>query len=267
MVPIRPLAFHELLDLPFALIQSRIRLLAAMIGVAIAVLTAVAVAVTALISELSGDSDDAVGWAAILTTLVCAWSLRLLVRSVSVPIGLSALHRRRVSGIDVLRRAASKTGPLLAFQLMYTLIGIGVLLLGAPLLITFPFAVIWLGWLRGRRAAILPLVFDDESAGYRAAAARAKLLAQGTEWQLVGVWLYLRGLMVVLLVPLLALPRFVSDISGTHRWAVTVLTIFFVLLVVAFSELVESTTNVVVYADRRCRREAWDIRWPGVNAS
>ncbi|APA94748.1 hypothetical protein [Nocardia seriolae] len=261
VVPIRPMQFRELLDLPCALIQARIKTLAALLGVAVAVASALAVAGAVLAALASHDSDSGTFWGALLVTLVCAWAVRLFVRGVTVPIGLSVVHRQRLDWRGALRRMTSVAGPLLAYQVMYTLIGVGVLTLGAPLMVTVPFAVIWLAWLRGRRATLLPVVFDAD-ARYGDAARRAKVLASGTEWQLVGLWLYLRGLLLVLLVPVLALPQFIADFSGTHRWTVTVLVITAALLMVALGELVESATQVVTYVDRRCRREAWDIPVP-----
>ncbi|MEV6770913.1 hypothetical protein AB0N05_20060 [Nocardia sp. NPDC051030] len=261
-VPIRPMQFHELLDVPFALIQARIKLLGGLLGVAVAVASAVAVGATLAVSLATGESDSGTFWGALVITLLCAWGLRLFVRGVTVPIGLSVVHRQPIGWRGALQQLASEAGPLLGYQVMYTLIGVGVLALGTPLLVTLPLVAVWLGWLRAKRFATVPAIFD-ESATFKAATARAKVLAAGTEWQLVGVWMYLRVLMVVLLVPLLALPEFISEFAGTHRWTVTVLIITAALLMVAFAEMVESATQVVAYVDRRCRREAWDIGVPG----
>ncbi|MGW3544879.1 hypothetical protein ACWDNI_30665 [Nocardia niigatensis] len=262
VVPIRPMQFRELLDLPFALIQARIKTLAALLGVAVLIASTVAVAGTVLAALGTGNSDSGTLWGAVLVTLLCAWLIRLFVRGVTVPIGLSVVYRRPVTWREALRRLTAAAGPLLGYQVMYTLIGIGVLAVGTPLLFTVPLAVIWLAWLRGRRFTLIPVIFD-QSAPYGVAARRARLLAGGTEWQLVGLWLYLRGLLLVLLVPLLALPQFAAEFSGTRRWTVTVLIISAALLIVAIAELVESAAQVVTYVDRRCRREAWDIRVPG----
>ncbi|WP_245717483.1 hypothetical protein [Nocardia jejuensis] len=261
-VPIRPLQFHELLDMPFALIQARIKILGGLLGSAVLIASAVAVGATAAVELATGGSRQGTFWGAVVITLLCAWGLRFFVRGVTVPIGLSVVHRRSISWQGALHQLASEAGPLLGYQVMYTLIGIGVLTLGAaPVFLGLPFAVVWLGWLRAKRGMTVPVVFD-ESATYRLATARSKLLASGTEWQLVGLWMYLRILMIVLLVPLYALPSFVSDITGTRRWTVTILIIAAALLVVAFAEMVESATQVVTYVDRRCRREAWDITVP-----
>ncbi|MFE3100196.1 hypothetical protein [Nocardia tengchongensis] len=265
IVPIRPMQFRELLDLPFALIQARIKTLGALLGVAWLAASALAVAGTVAAAAITGDSDSGTFWGALFTGLLCAWALRFFVRGVTVPIGLDVVYRRPSTWRSALRQLASAAGPLLGYQAMYTLIGLGVLAVGTPLLFTAPFAVIWLAWLRARRFTLAPIIFDS-SAGYGVAAQRAKLLASGTEWQLVGLWLYLRGLLVVLIVPVLALPSTISDFSGTHRWTVTVLIIAVALLLVAVGEMVESATQVVTYVDRRCRREAWDIRVPAGGA-
>ncbi|WP_405134091.1 hypothetical protein [Nocardia sp. NBC_01388] len=261
-VPIRPMQFRELLDLPFALIQTRIKTLAVLLGTAVAVAAVVTLAVTVLVSVATDDSDGGTFWGALLTGLVAAWALRMFVRGVTVPIGLAVVHRQPLSWRGALHQLASEAGPLLGYQVMYTLIGIGVLALGAPLLITFPFAVIWLLWLRARRFTTVPAIFD-ESATFRIATLRTKLLMSGSDWQIVGLLISLRGLLLVLVVPLLALPQFISGFSGTHRWTVTVLIVTVALIMVAFGEMVESAAQVVTYVDRRCRREAWDIRVPG----
>ncbi|UFS94618.1 hypothetical protein [Nocardia huaxiensis] len=260
-VPIRPLQFRELLDLPFALIQTRIKTFATVFGVGVVVASAVAVGITVLGSIATGDDKDGTRWAAVLGSLACAWGLRLLVRGVTVPMGLAAIHRRPLSWRAAFGRMSAQAGALLGYSGMFTLIGVGVLALGAPLMITLPFAVLWLAWLRARRFTTMPVIFD-EYAGYKQAAGRSKVLMQGTEWQIVGLWLYLRGLILVLLVPVLALPMFITTFSGTRRWTVTVLLITVALFMVAFTEMVESAAQVVTYVDRRCRREAMDIRVP-----
>ncbi|WP_330184113.1 hypothetical protein OHB26_11170 [Nocardia sp. NBC_01503] len=253
--------FRELLDLPFALIQARITTLAAMLGIAVAVAATISVGVTVFVSIATGDSDSGTFWGALLTTLIAAWVLRLFVRGVTVPIGLAVVHRRSMTWRQALTRMTAQAGPLLGYQAMYTLIGIGVLAIGAPLMFTVPFAVIWLLWLRARRFATVPAIFD-ESVTYRIGTLRSKLLTFGTQWQLVGLLLYLRGLLIVLIVPLLTLPQFAAGITGTRRWAVTVLLITAGLLFIALAELVESAAQVVAYVDRRCRREGWDIEIP-----
>ncbi|MCM6776932.1 hypothetical protein NDR87_23580 [Nocardia sp. CDC159] len=260
-VPIRPLGFRELLDLPFAVLQSEIRLLAGLVAPAFVVAAAAVVAITAAGSAATDGSDAGTAGAAIGSTAVFAWLLRLFVRGVATPIGLAAVHRRAIGWRAALAGLRAELGPLLAFQAMYTLIGIAVLVPGIPLLITLLPALVWLGRLRAKRFAVLPVLFE-ESASYRVAVARAKVLAAGAEWQLAWLWVYLRALLLVLMVPLLAIPLFLSDFSGTHRWAVISLITAAVLLITAFTEVVDSITRVVSYVDRRCRREGWDIRIP-----
>ncbi|WP_245998606.1 hypothetical protein [Nocardia pseudobrasiliensis] len=261
LVPVRPLAFRELLDLPFALIQGHVRLLAGLIAPVYVVAVGVVVGVTAAGSGVTGGSDDGTAWAAIVSTLVCAWLLRLFVRGVATPIGLAGVHLRAIGWRGALAEMRARFGALLAFQGIYTLIGAGVLIPATPLMITLLPAIVWLSWLRAKRFAVLPVLFE-EGGGYRAAVARAKILAVGAEWQIAGLWLYLRGLLLVLVVPVLGIPLFLSDFSGTHRWAVIVLVTAAALLIVTFTEVVDSATRVVAYVDRRCRREAWDIRIP-----
>lgn len=261
-VPIRPMQFRELLDRPFGVVQSRIKTLSARSGWAALAAAGLAFACTGLISLATDDSDGAVALAAVLSSLLCIWLLRLYVRGLTTAVALSVVHRQPLDGWAALRGVRAHAGPLALYQLKYTLIGIGILALGAPLLITFPLAVIWLGYWRARQYPTAALIFEESSSA-RTAAQRAKTLVAGTEWQLVGVWLYLRALLVVLILPMLLAQDLISDISGTRRWTVTALIILAVMVLVAFAETIESATGVVAYVDRRCRREAWDIHVPG----
>ncbi|MBF6328670.1 hypothetical protein IU452_09070 [Nocardia transvalensis] len=257
---------RELLDLPFALIQAHIRLLAGLVGAAFVPAAVLAVALTGAGSVATDGSDAGTAWSAIGSTAVLAWLLRLFVRGVVTPIGLAEVHRRPIGRREVFTHLRAHVRPLVAFHLLYTLIGVGVLALGAPLLITLLPAAVWLGWLRARRFVVVPVLFA-ESVPLGTAAARSKVLAGGGEWQLAWVWLYLRLLPVVLLVPLLGVLLFISDYSGTHRWAVIALATSATLLIGAFAEVVDSATRVVSYVDRRCRREAWDVRIPATPGS
>ncbi|MBF6135931.1 hypothetical protein IU501_23345 [Nocardia otitidiscaviarum] len=260
-VPIRPLRFRELMDLPFELVQRRIKLLAALCGAGAAVSAAVAIGCALVVIALAGDSDAAVAVGAVLITLVCLWFLRLYVRGVTTVVAVAEVHRQPPGWRGALRRLLPHLPALALFQLKYTLIGIGVLALGVPLVITLPFAVIWLGWLRARQYTTAPVIVG-ESATAAVAAQRAKTLAQGTEWQLVGVWMALRTLLPVLLLPMLLALELVAEFTGTHRPAVIALIISVVMLWTAFADTIESATQTVVYVDRRCRREGWDIRIP-----
>lgn len=260
-VPIRPMQFRELLDRPFGLVQTRIKQLAGMSVWAVLLAAGVAFGITGLVSVATGDSDAAVAIAAVLATLICVWLLRLYVRGIATAVCLSVVHGQPLAWQAALKRVVTHAGPLAVFQIKYTLIGIGVLALGTPLMITLPLAAVWLGWLRARQYPTASVIFD-ESASAAVAARRAKTLMGGTEWQIVGLWMYLRTLLVVLILPVLLAQSLVSDISGTRRWTVTALIITAVMILTAFAETIESATQVVVYVDRRCRREAWDIRLP-----
>ncbi|MFI7004171.1 hypothetical protein [Nocardia sp. NPDC050175] len=256
------MTFRELLDVPFALIQANLRALAWSSALAMVTAELVVVAVTAAIAKLSDDSDNAIAWAAVLSTMACAWLMRFVLRGVTVAIGLAGVSGAPIGWRTALRRVGAAAGPLLVFQVLYTLVAIGVLALSSPLIITFPFGVIWLGWLRAKRFVAVPVMFVEQAA-HRAAVARAKVLVAGAEWQTVGLWLVQRCLLVLLSVPLLGIPFYLSDFSGTHRWPVIVLLTSGALLIVAFGEVAEAATRVVSYVDRRCRREGLDIHIPG----
>lgn len=256
------MTFRELLDVPFALIQANLRALAWLSALSLIAAELVVVAITTSIARLTDDSDNAIGWAAVLSTMACAWLLRFVLRGATVAIGLAGISGAPIGWRTALRRVAKASGPLLVFQLLYTLVAVGVLVLSSPLIITFPFGVAWLGWLRAKRFVAVPVMFVEQ-APHRAAVARAKLLVVGAEWQTVGLWFVQRCLLVLLSVPLLGIPFYLSDFSGTHRWPVIVLLTSGALLIVAFGEVVEAATRVVSYIDRRCRREGLDIHIPG----
>ncbi|WP_244891855.1 hypothetical protein [Nocardia beijingensis] len=260
-VPIRPLSFRELLDVPFALIQANIRALAGLSVPGLLLAETVVVAVTAGGSALTGGSDTGTAWSAILATAACAWLLRFVLRGTTVALGLATVGGAPIDRRTALRRFGATLGPLLVFQLLFTMVGVGVLAVSGLPIVTLPLAGIWLGWLRARRWVAVPVLFVERTS-HRDGVARAKLLAEGAEWPTTGLWIVQRALFTLLAVPLLAIPLFVSDFSGTHRWPVLVLTTSAVLLLTAFGEVVEASSRVVCYVDRRCRREGLDIRIP-----
>lgn len=261
-IPVRPLSFRESVDLPFAVIQADIRKLIVFVVAGLVLAEDLVVATTSGFSILTDGSDTGTAWSAILSTAVTAWLLRLFLRGVTVPIGVARIQGGASTWRAALRRFGGKFGPLVLDRLLYTVIGVLLPALGVVLVVVGLFgAVPLVGWLRARRMCVAPVLFA-ESASYGGAVGRAKILAAGAEWRLTGLWLSLRAVLLVVAVPLLGLPLFVSDFSGTHRWAVIVLSTASVLLIAAFAEVVDSATSVVTYLDRRCRREAWDVRIP-----
>jgi hypothetical protein len=261
-VPIRPLSFRELLDLPFAVIQADIRKLAALGLAGLVLAEDIVVATTVAGSAATQGSDAGTAWSAILSTAVTAWLLRLFLRGLTVPIALAGIHGPPMTWRAAVSRLGNRFGPLLRDRLVSTALGIGLPVVGGlVLLLGLLGTVPLLGWLRGRRLCVVPVLFAEQ-ATYGGAVGRAKILAVGAEWRLAGLWLTLRALFLVVSVPLLGLPLFISDFSGTHRWAVIVLATSGVLLIAAFTEVVDAATSVVGYLDRRCRREAMDVRIP-----
>ncbi|WP_067858024.1 hypothetical protein [Nocardia shimofusensis] len=259
-VPIRPLTFRELLDLPFALIQADLATLAILGGGAVVIAELTVALLTVSVAELTGGSDDAIGWTAVLTTLACAWMVRVVLRGTVVPIALASVFGRRMRPRAALAALGSHAAAVLTAHVVFTLVGVGVLALGI-LLITVPFVVVWLGYLRGGRFP-LPAVLYAEPVSYREGVARTKVLTSGAQWRLTGLWLLQRGLFAVLTVPLFGLAMYVSDVSGTRMWPVIVLLTSMSLVLAAFAEIVESCSRVVHYIDARCRREGMDIRVP-----
>ncbi|MEV4157527.1 hypothetical protein AB0J48_31355 [Nocardia salmonicida] len=261
-VPIRPLRFRELLDEPFALIQAHLRTFAILGGSALVLAVLGVLGLTGLISHLTDGSDAGTAWAAILATAAGVWLVRLVLRGATVAIGLADFHGVRYGVLDGLRTAGRRAMPLVIAQIMFTLTGIGVLLLGSILVITFPLALIWLSHVRARRFVAEPVIVA-EHAGFGVGVARSKELVHGGVWSTAGLWLTQRCIFAVLAVPAFGIPFFLSDFSGTHRWAVITLLVGGFLLVVTVSEIVEATSRVLCYISRRCVREGMDIRIPG----
>ncbi|MBW0269591.1 hypothetical protein ATM97_00215 [Nocardia sp. MH4] len=261
-VPIRPLRFRELLDEPFALIQAHIRALSTLGACALVAAVLGVLGVTGLVSHLTDGSDTGTAWAAILATAAFLWLLRLVLRGATVAIALADFGGVRLGAIAGLRAAARRAGPLLLAQIMFTLTGIGVLLVGSLLIITYPLALLWLSNVRARRFVAEPVIVG-EHAGFGAAIARSKELVQGADWTVAGLWLTQRVIFAVLAVPAFGVPFYLSDFSGTHRWAFITLLVGGLLLVVTISEIVEATSRAVCYIDRRCAREGMDIAIPG----
>lgn len=260
-IPVRPLTWRELADLPFAVLQYRIRLVAGLAGAGFVLALALVLAITALVSWVSDGSSTASAWAAVIATVSCAWMLRLWVVGVTVPIGLAVVHRQPVTAGSAWRRLRPVTARLALNHLVGTLTGIGILALGALLVVTLIPATIWLGRVRAGRWPVAPILFT-ESPPYSAAVARAKLLATGRLMPVAGLWIFLRGVLLVLVAPIAGLLGYLSDISGTHRWAVVAMLAGAALLIAAFAAAVDAATAVVVYLDRRCDREGLDIRIP-----
>lgn len=261
-VPIRPLRFRELLDEPFALLQAHLRPLATLGGLGLAIALPVTLGITGLVAELTDDDDAAVGWTAVGITALAIWLLRFVLRGATVVIGLADLAGVRLTLGAALRGWTSRIGPLTVAQLMFTLIGLGVLVPGAVLVLTYPFALLWLAFLRGRRVVVEPVILAEQLA-HGAAVRRSKELTDGAGSTMAGMWLCQRLLFALLAVPLFGVPFYLSEFTGTHRWAVTGLLIGGTLLVTVIAEIIESAGRVVVYVDRRCARDGMDIRIPG----
>ncbi|MFI9507637.1 hypothetical protein [Nocardia sp. NPDC052566] len=275
------MSFRELLDVPFAVIQANILVLAGFGAAVLVTAEAGVLAATAAGSALTDGADAGTTWSAVLSTAFAILLLRCVLRGVTVPIGLAAVAGTRLGWTGALAASGARLHPLLIFQLMFSLIGLGLLALGGGLLFTLPWigalgsavivltfftlpaALVWLGSLRASRFLTVPAIFAEQ-ADYTTAVARSKLLTAGTGRSITGLYLTQRCLLVLLAVPLLGVPLYLSDFSGTHRWAVIALITSGVLLIAVFGEIVESTTRVVSYVDLRCRREGMDIRIPDV---
>ncbi|GGK54985.1 hypothetical protein [Nocardia camponoti] len=260
-VPLRPLRFAQLLDEPFALIQAHLRPLAIIGTATFGVAFTLALAATWAVADLTNKSDAAIAWTAILSTLAAFWLARLVIRGTTTAIGVADYAGINMTTTAALHAATHHAGPLLVAQLLSSLIGIGIIALGLPLVITFPFALVWLAWVRARRFVIDPVIVG-ENASAGVAARRSRELVAPATWSTAGVWFTLRALFAVLIVPIFAIPLFASDFTGTHLWGVIALSIGAFLLLATVCTVVESATQVVVYFHRRCVREGIDIKIP-----
>ncbi len=261
-IPLRPLAFRELLDLPFAVIQADIRTLATCTIVGLLVAEGLVVAINVADSAMTDGAAGSSAVSAIASTLLMAWLLRLFLRGMTVSIGLSRIGGRAMSWRAALARCRRRFGALLADRLVYTIFGIAIPAVGtAVLIIGLLGSTPLLGWLRARRLTVAPVLFA-EPVSYGDAVGRAKILAAGAEWRLAWLWLALRALLLMLVVPLVGAVLFVANFSGTHRWTVIVLATTGALAIAAFAEVMDAASSVIGYVDQRCRREGWDVRIP-----
>ncbi|MFC3963808.1 hypothetical protein [Nocardia jiangsuensis] len=255
-VPVRPLSFREQLDEPFALIQANVVALAVLTGAGIALAETLVFGVTALCSELSGGSDAGIAWGAVLGSALAILLLRFLIRGCTVALGLATLSGDRPGPVAALAALRPRLGGLLRFQLWFT--GVGVLVGGVVVPLTGGAGVLWLAYLRARYYLVIPLLLG-ERLPYGAAVARSRLLADRASWSLAWLWICRMLLLTVLAVPLFAIPLYLSDYTGTRRWAVILLITGGVLVIAAIGELIDAAGRVVCYVDRRCRREGLDI--------
>ncbi|WP_280420360.1 hypothetical protein [Nocardia carnea] len=274
-VPIRPLSFRELLDEPFALLQSDIRVTAGCAGPLLVAGASMVAAFIGLVSHLTDGSDDGTALAALCATLTVAWIIRTVLRGVTVTTGLARAAGAPIGVRTALRQTGERLGPLLLTQVSFTAIGFAVLapsVLFFPLgflgvvwfLLVYPFCWFGLAWLRARHLVAVPVLFAEQTTA-RAALGRAGQLTGALRMQRTAVWICRQLVFTVLTAPLLGLALFVSDISGTHRWPFLVLLTGTGLLLAAVTEIVESSARVVGYLDLRCRREGMDIEVPGAS--
>lgn len=258
-VPIRPFGFRELLDVPFALIQANIKLLA---GSALAVILAAEslVMVAAMVTSIeSNGSGTAIGWTVAIGVLVAAWFVRLFLRATTTAIGMSSALGNQPTLRSTRAAVSAAAGPLVRVHLLWSLIGFGLVVLGAVVMAFVPIGVALVGFARAPGFLTTPIIFA-ERLGASAAMARSKVLRAGAIGRIGGLWLVMRAILVVLVLPVFGMALYVSSYSGTQRWPGIALIVTVVLLLVAFGEIVESSTAVVCYLDRLCAREAFDIR-------
>lgn len=258
-MPIRPLAVRELLDLPYALIQARMAVIGGFAAVALVVAETVILGVAVIVE--AGIGHSAVWPAVWIGALVAAWLTRLFMRGVVTVAGVGVLWGAPLGWRATASRMRAMAGPCLGVGLLQSAIGFGILLLMIPAAIIFPFGLIAVGWLRAPWFVAMPVVFA-ENARTRMANSRSRQLIRTAGRRIGGVWLLTRLILLVLVLPVLSIPLYLSTYSGTEFWSLVALTSTTILIGAMFTEVVESATRVVCYLDCRCRREALDITVP-----
>ena len=258
-VPVRPFGFRELLDTPFALIQANIKLIAGLAVSVIVVAASVVVGVAALTDAQSGGVAASIRWAVAIGLMVAAWFVRLFIRATTTAIGVASVLGTRPTLASTRAAVSVAARPLVAAQLLWSLIGLGLLVGGSVVTVVMPLAVAAVGFARAPGFLTAPVIVA-ERLGAGAAMARSKVLRKGAIGRIGGLWIAMRAVLLVLVLPVFGMALYVSSYSGTQRWPGIVLVCVAALVLVAFGEVVESSTAVVCYLDRLCTREAYDIR-------
>jgi hypothetical protein len=215
-VPLRPLQVRELIDLPFALIQANIRLLAGFTfgTLLLAELGAVGVAVA---TDLPDGSDFP--WIPVLATVFLAWLARMFLRAVTTVIGVDAVLRpdsgRRAGIRSTVRQCARRAVPLFVATLAQTVLALATLALTVVVAALFPPALAALGWVRARWS-LVPSVIVAEQLSYRAAAARSVLLVRPAFGALGRQWLAHRLVLLVALLPMAGASVFIVTTADAH---------------------------------------------------
>lgn len=261
-VPVRPLSFRELLDIPFAVVANNIGRLSAAAFAAILwaeafVILAVLIGDTAAGQRMSEDTTQLVMLA---VTVAGAWFVCSATRGVGTVLALADVRREKVSVRAALGQLAGRAGALATATLVALAQGVGAILLAVPI-VTSPLAVWLLLHVRTGSFLVLPLIMS-EPAPWRPAVDRSKYLVNGARWRIAGAWMALRVLLLLFVPPILVARSLLSEVSGTERWASVVLTSTAFLVAAALLGVLDGVQRVVSGVDRRCRREAIDIRLP-----
>ena len=149
-----------------------IRAVAGLAGIGVLLALGIVLGVTALVTLATDGSSAANAGAAVLSTVCCAWLLRLWTIGVTVPIGLGSWPGSR-SPCRPPAGGSARGGRLAADQLISLLIVLRIPIIGTALVITLIPASIWMGRVLGKRWTVAPILYT-ESPPYRATVARAK---------------------------------------------------------------------------------------------
>ncbi|NMN95646.1 hypothetical protein [Antrihabitans stalactiti] len=268
-VPIRPLGYREILDLPFALIQANLRLLATSMLIAV-VAAEVLVALVGLIAAgSSGAVDSDVELSVLIATFVAGWLVRVVLGSIAATAASMTIHGSTVTTRAVLVRARGHVVGNAALQLWQLVLAAGVALVvvlfasdrapAATLVILGLLLALGAFAYFAARGFVASGVLVDENRSAYDAVRRSRELTTGATGQLLAVWASMYTVLTVLALPLWFGPQYVDVAVDGMEWGELLLASVSFLVVAAGCILVESSTRAVAYIDRRCRREALDL--------
>lgn len=261
VVPVRPLSFRELLDIPFAVVAAALGSIAAICGVAVLAGEAFIVAIVLAADLVAGRmSNDATQWVVVISSVIAGWWVCTVLRSFATAVGLAYSRGEPITMRGALRQVRHRTAPLLTATAVAFGQGSGVLVLALPVF-TIPLLLWWLARIRAQSFLILPLIVAEQLP-FASARRRSKDLMRGAAGRFGWAWLALRALLLLFVPLLVVAATIISDFSGTGRWAAVMLLSAVVLGLAALTGTLDGVMRVLGYVDRRCRREAADIKLP-----
>jgi hypothetical protein len=268
-VPIRPLGYREILDLPFALIQANLKLLASSLLIAVVTAEVLVTLVGLIAAGSSGAVDSDVELSVLIATFVAGWLVRVVLGSIAATAAAMTIHGSTVTPRTVLGRARGYVIGHAALQSWQLVLAAGVALVvvlfasdrapAATLLILGLLVALGAFAYFAARGFVASGVLVDEDRSAYYAVRRSRELTTGATGQLLAIWASMYTVLTILALPLWFGPQYVAAAVDRMEWGELLLSSVSFLVVAAGCILVESSTRAVAYIDRRCRREALDL--------